>query len=123
MYVILRSILKCALSSSFYRSTPVPQWAHNRIQGHENDLPSTPFRNFIQQHITGSGLKSGARRILVTVAKEEAFRDKEKQHAPAAQAVVSPSRAHRERGNYMKPTEAFRLVDLPVNQLSRSMKI
>lgn len=55
----------------------------------------TPARKLTHHH---SELSSGARRVIVTLVQED------------RPALISPPVTHkeRERGNYMRPTEAFR---------------
>eukprot|EP01039_Chlorochromonas_danica_P001354 gene1354-1476_t len=98
-------------------STPLPRWprsqgsaskttaydtAYRNDLGEDNDVLvgeaqlSTPYRKLIQHHATSTGLKSGARRVILTQAKEE--------KAVEATPAVTP----RDRGHYMKPTEAYK---------------
>lgn len=86
-----------ASKTQSYNATPFRREPESDV-----DLPDTPFRKLIQQRLTGAGLKSGARRVVVTVPKEE---EKQAPHISSA-PPTSPARAT--KGNYMKPTEAFR---------------
>ena len=74
------------------------------IEQYTTDVLDTPFRKLILQHVTPSstGLRSGARRIVVTVAKEDE-KPATLSHTPTRTQAV-----HKEKGHYMKPTEAYR---------------
>lgn len=109
-----------------YSSTPVSHWNNKHssvatpvtatytqshkyehsgaVEQYTTDVLNTPFRKLILQHVTpsGTGLRSGARRVVVTVAKEDE-RPSAVSHTPTRTQNV-----HKEKGNYMKPTEAYR---------------
>ncbi|RYH06602.1 hypothetical protein EON65_42680 [archaeon] len=73
------------------------------IEQYTTDVLDTPFRKLILQHVTpGTGLRSGARRVVVTMTKEDE-KPSSVSHTPTRTQLV-----HKERGNYMKPTEAYR---------------